>query len=171
MQIDAESPAKAREKVVNKVLEQLPATRASKVKVCVSVPELQLERQSALRDITKDGTVDVNGTVDLSLSALQAAVEIRVGCHSALGPLLFAGGACLIAAVGHRLQSLWMHLQSEHRHRCVLLTHQHSGRSMADGIPPRSHLPRLACHNASRSVFCLLPSADLPLQCHAPCRC
>ena len=48
------------------------------MQVCVSVPELDLERQSALRDIAPDGSVAINGTVDLQMSATQAAVEVRV---------------------------------------------------------------------------------------------
>ena len=78
---DEEESTNLRDKVLSRVLDQLPAAKASAVKVTVGVPDLQLERATDFHEVSQDGIVTVQRKVDLQLGALQAAVELRVRCR------------------------------------------------------------------------------------------
>jgi hypothetical protein len=97
LQVDnGQVASKLRDAVMGKVRDQLPAaTKASKVKLTVDIPELQLERQSAFFRVAPDGSVDVNTTLDLQLSALQAAVQVRVCMRRCCHPLMTAAAAAM----------------------------------------------------------------------------
>ena len=75
---DDQKDKSLREVLVSRVLDQLPAAKASAVKVTVGVPELQLERTTGFHEVSQDGQVDVDSAVDLQLAAPEAAMELRV---------------------------------------------------------------------------------------------
>jgi hypothetical protein len=78
MQDDETDGASLKDKVVAGFLDQLPAAKASAVKVTVGVPDLQLERATDFHEVTDDGDVSVQRDIELQLGAVQATVELKV---------------------------------------------------------------------------------------------
>lgn len=72
------APKQMGKKMFERVLEQLPASSAGKVRISAAIEELNLERQLPLHDVDARGNVHVNQSVDLQLSAIQAALDIKV---------------------------------------------------------------------------------------------
>ena len=85
---DDQKDKSLREVLVSRVLDQLPAAKASAVKVTVGVPELQLERTTGFHEVSQDGQVDVDSAVDLQLAAPEAAMELRVRSRCLCGALV-----------------------------------------------------------------------------------
>ena len=81
-QDEDKSETSLQQKVMSRVLDQLPAAKASAVKVTVGVPDLQLERTTDFHRVSDNGTVSVHRDIDLQLGALQATIELKV-CFAA----------------------------------------------------------------------------------------
>jgi 5-hydroxyisourate hydrolase-like protein (transthyretin family) len=78
MQIDEDAARAFPNRMMEKVLDQLPASRASKVKVSLAIDELNIERQLSSREVDADGNAMINQVTELQLSAMRAAFEIKV---------------------------------------------------------------------------------------------
>lgn len=78
MQVDKNAEQNLPNKMLESVLDQLPASQARKVKVSIAIEEVNIRRELLPRPVNTAGDAMVNQVTELQLSTVRSALDIKV---------------------------------------------------------------------------------------------